>query len=145
MFAGPVAESDRPRGETIEVKRADAVPAVSEHAEDRQAAQHPGDVVDQDVIAAEAHGRAQDRVRQARFAHVALQPARGNPPFRVSGGAGDRVRDGLHPCDLVGFQHRRGAVADESFQKFQKHCPGRPIVRIGQAKRSTRDPAMGKT
>src|SRR5262249_3929596 len=65
---------DREFGEVIYIDRLKAVPPVPEDAEHRESAQRPGDVVDQDVLPAEEHRRAQDCVRQARFGQRSLQP-----------------------------------------------------------------------
>jgi len=60
--------------EIIHVDRLQPVGAVAEDAEDRQLPQHPGDVVDQDVVAAEQHRRPQDGMREPRLDQAPLQP-----------------------------------------------------------------------
>ena len=54
-------------GEVFNVHGLQAVSAVAEHAEDWQPAQHPRDVVDEDVLVAEEYGRAENRVAKAAF------------------------------------------------------------------------------
>src|ERR1019366_9107156 len=52
-------------GEVLDVDRLDSVVPSAEHAEHRKPTQRPGNVVDQDVLAAEQDCRPEDRMAEA--------------------------------------------------------------------------------
>jgi len=61
------------RRQVTRVDRLQLVFSISKNAEDRQAAQHPGDVIDQDVLFAEDHRGSQDGIRQTAFPYHSLE------------------------------------------------------------------------
>ena len=60
-------------GEVLDVDRAQAVVAAPKETKHGHAAQRPGDVVDENVLAAKEDGRAQDAVGNSRLAQRRLQ------------------------------------------------------------------------
>ena len=81
-FSPPAALRHCQRGQIVYVDRLQVVLPIAEYAEDREVAQHPGDVVDQDVFLAEEHGRAQDGVGQPRSGQGVLQDGLASEVFQ---------------------------------------------------------------
>jgi hypothetical protein len=60
-------------GEVVNVDRLQAIVTCAEDSEDGEVAESPGNVVDEDVLASEKHGRTQDRVRKPGVSEFALE------------------------------------------------------------------------
>ena len=86
--SAPLADAEL--GQVVDVDGPDPVVAPAADGEDRQAAQQPGDVVDEHAVAAEEDGRAQDGVRTRRTRPGPAPPA----PCPGSSGRGSRRSDG---------------------------------------------------
>ena len=96
-------------GEVVDVDPADAVGTTTAHGEDGDVAEEPSDVVDQDAVAAEEDGRADDGVGEIalgeRPLHQGLAPEVGKG--RVAAGVGDaHVHDPLDTRPLRGMEQR---------------------------------------
>jgi hypothetical protein len=59
-------------GEIVNVDGLQAIVTCPEDSEDGEVAEHPGNVVDEDVLTSEENGRTEDRVRKPGFSEVAL-------------------------------------------------------------------------
>lgn len=98
---------DGEAGQVVDVGGLEAIVTITKQAEDRQATQRPGDVVDEDVLVAKEYGGAEDGMGYAgggeRFFELGF--ATEIFKWRVLGGVGDAdVDDALDASGTGGFE-----------------------------------------
>ena len=116
--------SNRQIGKIINVNRSDSVRAIAKNSKDGKTPQYPGDVVDEDVLAAEQNGRPKYRIGQPRISHRPFQACFSSIVFerRVLRGVGNaNVHDSAHT------RIARGAKQSQAVFNRLRSCEA-PVV-----------------
>jgi hypothetical protein len=105
-------------GEILDEHRLHPIIAVTGDRKERNPAQHPGDIIEQNFLGAEDHGRANDRVRESGAREVVLDDALAAKVRQRRGGirVGDADVDEAAHAGVLGGVDQGAEVADRAIE-----------------------------